>query len=443
MNKNAKPASAPLVRCAIYTRKSTEEGLEQAFNSLDAQREASEAYIASQKNEGWLCLPTRYDDGGFTGGNMDRPALKRLLADIEAGQVDAIVVYKLDRFSRSLLDFAKMMETLDKHQVAFVSITQQFSTGISMGRLVLNVLLSFAQFEREIIAERTRDKIAATRRKGKWTGGTPILGYDVDPHANRLVVNAEEAERVRAIFALYLEHEALVPVVEELERRRWVNKRWLTKAGHERGGLPFTKTNLHRLLTNVSYAGRVRYKTEVHAGEHAAIVDAETFERVQALLRSNGPGCGRARTRGSALLQGVLRCAPCGCSMTPAHTKRGSRRYRYYTCTNAQKRGWTACPSRSIPAAEMDKVVLAQIRGACPHSGPGDGLTVLDGPRRFDRWWQALAHEDRGEALRGLVETVAYDGRAGRLAITFRPGGFEALAEVPAEPGAIVEEASA
>src|SRR5207253_10222321 len=226
-----------------------------------------------------------------------------------------------------------------------------------------------AQFEREIIAERTRDKIAATRRKGKWTGGTPILGYDVDPQANRLVVNAPEAERVRAIFDLYLQHQALVPVVEELERRGWVNKRWQTKAGHQRGGLRFTKTNLYRLLTNVSYAGRVRYKAEVHAGEHPAIVEAETFERVQALLRRNGPGCGRARTRGSALLQGVLRCAPCGCSMTPAHTKRGSRRYRYYTCTNAQKRGWPACPSRSIPAAEMDKVVLAQIRGACPARG--------------------------------------------------------------------------
>src|SRR5947208_6563973 len=267
MNKTNKQPGPPLVRCAIYTRKSTEEGLEQEFNSLDAQREASQAYIASQKNEGWTCLEARYDDGGFTGGNMDRPALKRLLADIEAGQVDAIVVYKLDRFSRSLLDFAKMMETLDKHQVAFVSITQQFSTGTSMGRLVLNVLLSFAQFEREIIAERTRDKIAATRRKGKWTGGTPILGYDVDPQANRLGINAQEAERVRAIFALYLEHQALVPVVEELERRGWVNKRWRTKAGHQRGGLGFTKTNLYRLLTNVSYAGRVRYKTEVHAGE--------------------------------------------------------------------------------------------------------------------------------------------------------------------------------
>src|SRR5438105_6949450 len=245
--KQVVPAKAPqkIVRCAVYTRKSTEEGLEQAFNSLDAQREASEAYIASQKNEGWTCLPAHYDDGGFTGGNMDRPALKRLLADIQAGQIDAIVVYKLDRFSRSLLDFAKMMETLDRHQVAFVSITQQFSTGTSMGRLVLNVLLSFAQFEREIIAERTRDKIAATRRKGKWTGGTPILGYDIDLQASRLVVNAPEAERVRAFFALYLEQQALVPVVEELEGRGWVNKRWLTRAGHQRGGLRFTKTNLY------------------------------------------------------------------------------------------------------------------------------------------------------------------------------------------------------
>src|SRR5437588_4232429 len=233
--KATPPETLSIVRCGIYTRKSTEEGLEQEFNSLDAQREASQAYIASQKNEGWTCLEARYDDGGFTGGNMDRPALKRLLADIEAGQVDAIIVYKLDRFSRSLLDFAKMMETLDRHQVAFVSITQQFSTGTSMGRLVLNVLFSFAQFEREIIAERTRDKIAATRRKGKWTGGTPILGYDVDPQANRLVVNADEAERVRAIFALYLEQQALVPAVEELEGRGRVNKRWLTKAEHEGG----------------------------------------------------------------------------------------------------------------------------------------------------------------------------------------------------------------
>jgi site-specific DNA recombinase len=209
---------AKAVRCAIYTRKSSEEGLEQEFNSLDAQRESGEAYIKSQEHEGWECLPTHYDDGGFTGGNMERPALKRLLADIEAGKVDCVVVYKVDRLSRSLLDFALMMGTFETHGISFVSVTQQFNTASSVGRLVLNVLLSFAQFEREIISERTRDKIAAARRKGKWAGGHPILGYDVDPRGFRLVVNEDEAVRVRAIFELYLELRAMIPAVEELER---------------------------------------------------------------------------------------------------------------------------------------------------------------------------------------------------------------------------------
>ena len=204
-------------RCAIYTRKSTEEGLDREFNSLDAQREAAEAYIKSQAHEGWVRLPEHYDDGGFTGGNMDRPALARLIADIEAGRIDAVIVYKVDRFSRSLLDFAKMMELFERHQVAFVSVTQQFNTATSMGRLILNVLLSFAQFEREIISERTRDKIAAARRKGKWSGGMPRLGYDVDPRLKKLIVNEEEAARVRAIFQLYLEHQALRPVVQECD----------------------------------------------------------------------------------------------------------------------------------------------------------------------------------------------------------------------------------
>jgi site-specific DNA recombinase len=219
MNKNVKKAAAtlPLVRCAIYTRKSTEEGLEQEFNSLDAQREAGEAFVASQRAEGWNCLPARYDDGGYSGGNVDRPALCRLLADIEAGQIDCVVVYKVDRLSRSLLDFARMMQTFDQHRVSFVSVTQQFNTATSMGRLILNVLLSFAQFEREIISERTRDKMAATRRKGKWSGGLPVLGYDIDAPGYRPIVNEDEAVQVRAIFQLYLQHEALLPVVQELE----------------------------------------------------------------------------------------------------------------------------------------------------------------------------------------------------------------------------------
>lgn len=366
MNRPHKKAAAtlPLVRCAIYTRKSTEEGLEQEFNSLDAQRESAEAFIRSQTHEGWTCLPERYDDGGFTGGNMERPALQRLLADIQAGKIDCVVTYKVDRLSRSLLDFAKMMETFEKHGVSFVSITQQFNSATSMGRLILNVLLSFAQFEREIIAERTRDKMAATRRKGKWSGGTPVLGYDLDPRGRRLHVNEQEAERVRAIFALYLEHQALLPVVQELARRSWVGKCWQTRAGRRRGGRPFDKTSLYRLLTNVLYVGKVRYKDEVHDGEQAALIDADTFQRVQALLRSHGPEVGPPSLHGfTALLKGLLRCAPCDCAMTPSHTTRkGGLRYRYYTCVHAQKNGWQSCPSKSIPADPIEQLVVEQIQ---------------------------------------------------------------------------------
>jgi site-specific DNA recombinase len=257
-----------------------------------------------------------------------------------------------------------MMETFEKHRVSFVSVTQQFNTANSMGRLTLNMLLSFAQFEREIIAERTRDKIAAARRKGKWVGGHPILGYDVDPQRFKLLVNEDEAARVRAIFGLYLEHESLLPVVQELERRGWTTKRWTTRKGRERGGKPFTRTRLHHLLTNVAYVGKVRYKNEVHHGEHLAIVDAGTWERVQALLRRNGRNGGVAvRNQFGALLKGLLRCVPCGCAMTPAHTtKNGSKRYRYYTCSGAQKRGWDTCPSKSIPAGQVERFVVEQIR---------------------------------------------------------------------------------
>jgi site-specific DNA recombinase len=358
------PPSKPTVRCAVYTRKSTEMGLDREFNSLDAQREAAEAYIKSQAHEGWVCLPDRYDDGGYTGGNLDRPALRRLLADVEAGKVDSVVTYKVDRLSRSLLDFARLMETFDRHLVAFVSVTQQFNTGTSMGRLVLNVLLSFAQFEREIISERTRDKVAAARRKGKWAGGHLVLGYDVDSQRLRLVANEDEATRVRAIFNLYLEHGSLLPVVQELARRGWTTKAWATRQGRNRGGRPFTKTRLHHLLTNVAYIGKVRYKDEVHDGEHPAVVDADTCQKVQALLARNGrSGGAEVRNRFGALLKGLLRCVPCGCAMTPAHTTRnGTKRYRYYVCSGAQKRGWDTCPSKSIPAGEIEHFIVEQVR---------------------------------------------------------------------------------
>jgi site-specific DNA recombinase len=307
---------------------------------------------------------------------MDRPALKRLMADIEAGRVDCVVVYKVDRLSRSLLDFARMMEVFERHNVSFVSVTQQFNTASSMGRLILNVLLSFAQFEREMISERTRDKIAATRRKGKWAGGMPVLGYDLVD--SKLLVNEIEADRVRQIFDLYLESQSLLTVVKELDARGWHTKNWTTRKEKQRGDRPFTKNSLHRLLTNVTYLGQIRYKDEVHSGEHAAIVDAPRFSQVQELLQSNGRSGGRAvRNKHGALLKGLLRCATCNSAMAHSFTTKAvqgagnqakgstastKRRYRYYVCTQAQQRGWNACPAPSLPAEQIEQFVIEQIK---------------------------------------------------------------------------------
>jgi site-specific DNA recombinase len=352
------------VRCAIYTRKSTEEGLEQEFNSLDAQRESAEAFIASQRHEGWVCLPDRYDDGGFSGGNMDRPALQRLFADIEAGGIDCVVVYKVDRMSRALLDFARIIDLFGKFNVSFVSVTQQFNTTNSMGRLTLNILLSFAQFEREMISERTRDKMSAARRKGKWIGGYPMLGYDVHPKGGRLIVNQREAEQVRAIFRLYLDHKALIPVVRELEHKGWTTKKWTTKKGRERGGRPFSKTSLFRLLTNMVYTGVIEFQGTIYDGEHEAIVDTALWQKVRDLLRRNGTTGGKdVRNKHGALLKGLLYCVPCGTPMGHAYTSRKPKIYRYYVCLNAQKRGWDSCATKSINAHEIETAVIAHIRG--------------------------------------------------------------------------------
>jgi site-specific DNA recombinase len=273
-------SSKPL-RCSIYTRKSTEEGLQQEFNSLEAQREAGEAYVASQRQLGWLLSEERYDDGGYTGANLERPALRRLLKDIEGGKVDCVLVYKIDRLSRSLLDFARLIEVFERHQVSLVSVTQPLNTTASLGRLTLNILLSFAQFEREMIADRTRDKMGAARRKGKWVGGRPILGYDIAPAGGRLTVNVEEAEQVRAIFALYLQHRSLEAVLAELRARQWMTKTWRTRDGKQHAGQPFTKTGLVRLLRNVLYQGQVPFQGESYAGEQEAIVEQRVWERVQ------------------------------------------------------------------------------------------------------------------------------------------------------------------
>jgi site-specific DNA recombinase len=373
-----KPTPRPrTIRCAIYTRKSTEEGLDQQYNSLDSQRDAGEAYIRSQANEGWELVPDRYDDGGFSGGNIERPALKRLMEDIQAGKIDCVVVYKVDRLSRSLLDFARVMETFDKFSVSFVSVTQHFNTTHSMGRLTLNILLSFAQFEREIIGERIRDKLAAQCRRGQWTGGYPVLGYDVDrsERTPKLVINPEEATKVRRIFSLYLEMKNLLPVVNELDDRGWTNKLWHSKKGLPKGGRAFDKSSLHALLTNPIYCGKIKHKTDLYQGQHQAIVDQEIFDRVQAQLRENGFNRGnRLPSKHGGLLKGLIRCPNCNVAMVHNMTKRNSIVYRYYTCVRAIKRGRQACKHPSLPAGEIEAAVVDQVRYISRDSGLRDEI---------------------------------------------------------------------
>ena len=518
-NREKRDAPAPRrLRCAIYTRKSTEEGLDQDFNSLDAQRESAEAFIQSQRREGWVALPARYDDGGFTGANMDRPALRRLLADIEADRIDCVVVYKVDRLSRSLLDFARIVEVFEKRGVSFVSVTQQFNTTASLGRLTLNILLSFAQFEREMIAERTRDKMSAARRKGKWVGGIPVLGYDVDPRGGKLVVNEDEAGQVRAIFNLYLEHRSLIPAVRELNRRGWTTKKWTTKDGVEHRGQAFTKNALYRLLTNVIYTGQVNHKGTLYPGEHEPIIDSAAWNQVDEQLRGNGVNGGReVRNRYGALLRGLLHCDACQTAMLHTYTVKRSRRYRYYVCLTAQQKGWDACPTKSVAAQVIEDSVVDKIRslGADPRivletarkvreqnkgtstelavqlkvaqkdlgrvqcelvkvaGTPGNGLRtdrladlqeqvreaasrvgdlqaqldelaaeavdeddLHDALRAFDPVWKALNAADQARLIRAVIDRIGFDGRTGKIAVTFRAAGFKAICAAAGAAGA-------
>jgi len=362
MASRVKPR-AQQVRCAVYTRKSTDEGLDQDFNSLDAQREAGEAYIASQKSQGWVCLDEHYDDGGWSGGNLDRPQLARLMADIEAGSIDCVVVYKVDRLSRSLLDFARLVEVFDKHGVSLVSVTQPINTADSTGRLMLNILLSFAQFEREVIADRTRDKVHAARRRGKWTGGIPMLGYRIAAEGSKLEIDPDEAVMVREIFQLYLKKRSISDLIAELGRRQWVTKEHVTRAGKRMGGRPFTKSSLHYMLANPVYTGKLRLKGTVYDGEHEAIIDDVTWTRTQDLLEMNRRSRGGPNhNRYGYLLKGLVRCAACGAAMSPSTTRKGSKAFRYYVCASAMKKGYATCPCPSIPAQKLEDVVVEQIR---------------------------------------------------------------------------------
>jgi site-specific DNA recombinase len=347
------------VRCAIYTRKSTEHGLELEFNSLDAQRDACEAYIKSQASQGWRALPQHYDDPAYSGGNLDRPALQQLLKDIDAGRIDVIVVYKIDRLTRSLADFAKLVEAFDAKSISFVAVTQQFNTTTSMGRLTLNVLLSFAQFERELSSERVRDKVAASRRKGKWTGGTVPLGYDAKN--KKLVINKAEAETVRYIFKRYLELKSFGKLVEDLDKKGIVTKRRNTKVAKFNGGIAFTYGPLAHFLKNRLYIGDIGHKDKWFPGEHAAIVDKKTFERVQQLLASKSEGRKTRRSASEALLMGKL-YDDRGNSMSPSFSTKNGIRYRFYV-SSALLRGRKADVGSigRVPAAEVESTVLAAL----------------------------------------------------------------------------------
>jgi site-specific DNA recombinase len=354
------------VRCAIYTRKSTEHGLELEFNSLDAQRDACEAYIKSQASQGWKALPQHYDDPAYSGGNLDRPALQQLLKDIDAGRIDVIVVYKIDRLTRSLADFAKLVEAFDAKSISFVAVTQQFNTTTSMGRLTLNVLLSFAQFERELSSERVRDKVAASRRKGKWTGGTVPLGYDAKD--KKLVINKAEAETVRYIFKRYLELQSFGKLVEDLNAKGIVTKCRDTKVKKFNGGIPFTYGPLAYFLKNRIYVGETGHKEEWFPGEHAAIVDRKIFDQIQQLFASNPAGRKARCTASGALLMGKL-YDDRGNRMSPSFSNKNGVRYRFYV-SSALLRGRKANVGSvgRVPAAEIENAVLAALK---PHQEQG------------------------------------------------------------------------
>jgi site-specific DNA recombinase len=399
-------------RCAIYTRKSTEEGLDQAFNSLDAQREACEAYIKSQAHEGWKLIKTAYDDGGFSGGSMERPAVKRLMADVKQGLVDIVVVYKVDRLTRSLADFAKIVEILDGHGASFVSVTQQFNTTTSMGRLTLNVLLSFAQFEREVTGERIRDKIAASKRKGMWMGGTTPFGYDVKNR--QLVVNEAEAETVRTIYQRYLELGCVSALAIDLRDRGVVSKLKVSRRGKSHGGRPFGRGALYHLLQNRLYLGKVVHKGEAHAGQHPAIVPQSLWDQVQQGLASNRVLRRQPRAAGGPqLLTGRIRDER-GNPMVPSHVRKANgQRYRYYVSRPLTAGGTgDGISVGRISAGVIEALVIAEVRRRLP---------TRDAQR-----WEESSPDTQAQRLRELVASVTV--RATEVDIGLSDEGIKVLA---------------
>jgi site-specific DNA recombinase len=417
------------LRCAVYTRKSSEEGLDMEFNSLDAQREACEAYITSQKAEGWVPVRDRYDDGGFSGGTLDRPRLRALIRDIEAGLVDVIVVYKIDRLSRSLMDFSRLVEVFDKHGVTFVSITQSFNTTTSMGRLTLNILLSFAQFEREVTGERIRDKIAASRRKGMWMGGFVPMGYDVA--GRKLIINDAEAATVRHMFQRFVELGSATTLTRELVVGCTLNKR----------GRPIDKGFLYKLFRNRVYIGEAVHKGTSYPGEHQAIISPELWDQVHGILQESPRSrAANTRTQTPALLKGLIFTAT-GIAMTPTATKKGSRHYRYYTSMDAirNRAGEGTDGFVRLNAGMVENAVLQHIRSLLrtpevaaravetarrtePDIDEHEVVTALSG---FDGLWESLFPAEQARIARLLIERVTVSSEG--MAVDLRTEGLGSI----------------
>ncbi len=423
MNENEKKK---YLLCAIYTRKSTVEGLDQDFTSLDAQREAAENYIKSQQHEGWTAYEERYDDGGFTGANIERPALQKLLNDIKEGKINCVVVYKVDRLSRSLIDFAQLLEFFDKNNVTFVSVTQQFNTNTSMGRLTLNILLSFAQFEREIISERTKDKLAAARKRGQWLGGCPPFGYDREKESKKLVIHPEEAKLVGEIFALYLKGHSLLKVAKILNDRGHRTRPRITKSGEHYGDKKFGVTQIQHTLKNVLYIGKVDYKGQIFAGQQPAIVDEETFRLIQQKLAENRITRRAIKnTDCSGLLTHLLKCTACRTAMIHTYTlKKGNHKYRYYVCTGAQKKGYGSCPNKSINAQTAEEEVVRLLKKTLEENRDkyGDKFkTEIDAI--LSPVWDTLFFEEKHKIMKTLLKEVDCDVPSAKVGLTFGGAG--------------------
>jgi len=352
----------PVKWVAIYTRKSTDENLGGDFTSLDSQREYCQAFIKSREAEGWRVFPVEYNDPGFTGGNMDRPGLKRLLSDARQGKFQAVLTYKYDRLSRNTKDFLHVLDIFDKHGIVYVSVTQPIDTGSSVGRLMRSILVDFSQFERELISERTRDKRAAMARKGKWSGGIPVLGYDADEETKKLKINAAEAKQVRLLYETYLKTKSLSKTAILLNKEGLRMKKWTTRKGNVHGGRRFNKGNLDYVLRNPVYIGKLSHKGDVHEGEHKGIVDPDIFQRVVRMLASNGKkNTSPNQDKHNFMLRGLVRCGACGQQMTPNFAYSKGRKYFYYKCVSVNKLDKTACLTKSAPARELEKLVLDRL----------------------------------------------------------------------------------